>query len=194
MKFLDKLILACVMLFVMVTVNVATAETLKQQQAKQFGLNQASPNQMALNKLGTELMVKTGSKAVLATYVFSSATGSGTVTFKEKGTNTAMKIPACSLVEYTIMSFPTAATSATAGTLITLNSVSGGDLGVDVALADEIAANTNQGAKVLPPPSSPFYIPCSATSTGLTGTISGTVSAGSQIDLLIKYIPYNQTP
>lgn len=192
---MNKLILIVLAFFTTVTVNVAVSETLKQQQAKQTGLNTASPNQMFTQRLGTELMLKS-QKAAIASYVATSDVTSGTIVFNEKGTNTPFIMPACSYISASadpIFSFPTAASSATVDTELELTLITSGDLSSIANLPAEIASLGTDSAKELSVASS-IVVPCSSATAGVTGVVSGTILSGSQIDLIIKYMPFNQNP
>lgn len=180
---MNKLILLCLAIFVGVTVNVATAETTKQQQEKQAGLNAASQNQMYTQRLGTEVMVKSSKLAVI------SKTFSGVVP-TTSGTYTIGYIPKCNIitgsayvsVQSTLVQ---AKTSPTTTTLVGV-AVSGITLLPLAAVASAPVAGAAASA--------------TATLAALSGcdrdipivmTVSGTVRAG-RIDFIVPYIPYNQ--
>lgn len=176
---MNKLILISLALFVGATVNVASAETAKQQKAKQVGLNEASPNQMLIQQLGTETMVRSSKLAVISKR-FSS------VSPTTSGTYTIGHIPKCNIITGSAyVSTQSALSQGVAATQIGVT-VSG----VVLLPYGGIASAPAVGAAAL----------ATATLAGLSGcdrdipvvmTVSGTVRAG-RLDFIIPYIPFNQ--
>lgn len=181
---MNKLILICLSFFVVFTANVVTAELLVQQKAKQIGLNTASQNQMLDKQLGTEVMVKS-SKLVVINKRFNST--NPTVS----GTYTIGYIPKCNvLTGVGYVSVPSTlvqkVTSPTTSTTLSV-AVSG----ITLLTSTTVASAPVQGAAAS----------ATATLTSLSGcdrdvpivlTVSGTITSG-QFDIIIPYIPYNQT-
>lgn len=176
---MKKLILLCLGIFVAITVNVATAETTKQQQAKQTGLNTASQNQMYTQRLGTEVMYKSGKLAVISK-TFSS------VAPTPSGVYTIGHIPKCSImtgsgyvsVSKTLaQSVPSTSIAASVSgiTLIATTQISSAPVANAAASATASLATLTSCDRDIP----------------IVMTVSGTVRAG-RIDFTIPYIPYNQ--
>lgn len=183
MKFLDKLILLCVALFVGVAVSVASAETTKQQKAKQQGLNTASPNQMLTQKLGTELMVKSSKLAVISKK-FSSVAPTTT------GTYTIGYIPKCSIITTgAYVSVPSTLTQLTTSpTTTTLVGVAVS--GVTLLPLAAVASAPVQGAAASATATLASLSNCDQ-DVPVVMTVSGTVTGG-RIDFIVPYIPFNQ--
>lgn len=170
----------CFFVFVGVTVNIALAETSSEQKAKQIGLNQASPNQMLTQKLGTEVMVNS-QKVVVVSKKFSSLTPT------TSGTYTVGYIPKCNIMTTgAYLSVPQTLVQGVAST-----SLSFAVSGVTLLPTTQVSSAPTQNA------------PASATATlaalsgcdrdiPVTMTVSGTIQSG-KIDFVIPYIPYNQT-
>lgn len=177
---MNKLILLCLAIFVVTTVNVATAETTKQQKAKQAGLNTASQNQMLTQQLGTEVMVKSSKLAVISKK-FSSVnpTTSGTVTIGY--------IPKCNIITGSAyVSVPATLVQGTASTQLSV-AVSG----ITLLPTTTVASAPVQGAAASATATLASLSKCDQ-DVPVVMTVSGTITGG-KIDFIVPYIPYNQT-
>lgn len=183
MKFLDKLILASVTLFVTVTADVAFSETIKQQKAKQQGLNTASQNQMLTQKLGTEVIAKSQKIAVISKK-FSS------VAPTTSGTYTIGYIPKCNIITgsayvSTVSALQQLTTSPTTTTLIGV-AVSG----ITMLPLAAVASAPTAGAAASATATLASLSSCNR-DIPVVMTVSGTVTGG-RLDFIVPYIPYNQ--
>ncbi len=131
MKFL--MLLSLVLSFSGLT---ASALTQDQVQKAQFELNKASPNGMAVNKLGTIVMQR--EKQVLkATYNFSTQGGvfGSAITLKDGVTGADASLPKGAVVSDCLLDFRTAATSLGSATLSFSTGQSAADLKSALAVA-----------------------------------------------------------
>lgn len=192
---MNKLILICLAIFALTTIQVASAETGAGQKAKQTGLNTASQNQMLTQKLGTELMVKSPRLMVL-TYDFAKyGPSSGDFSFREKGTGNLAKIPKCHIISALSGSFVTISTPRT----VTVTSGSGN---IDIIAGTRTIVDDFNGGTQFPALTSNLAVGVAmsqdlttcATDTLVKGNVSSGTLSGGVMDVIIQTTPYNQTP
>lgn len=176
---MNKLILICLGIFVFSMSNIASAETLKQQQAKQQGLNTASPNQMATQRLGTSVIAKSYKLAVI-NKKFSSVAPTKT------GTSIIGYIPKCNII--TTGAYVSVQSTLTQGVPSTQFSVAAS--GVSIIPTTLIANAPVAGAAATATATLASLSKCDQ-DIPVVLTVSGTVTGG-RLDIIVPYIPYNQ--